>query len=50
MVPERFYGVFNSYVVGFIPVECNPSKSWIKSEQLKKFSYVSSRSELVKKV
>lgn len=50
LIPERFYGVFNSYTAGFIPVECNPSKSWIKSEELKKFSYVESKDELVSKV
>lgn len=50
LTPERFYGVFNSYTVGFIPVECNPSKSWIKSEELKKFSYVDSKEDLVCKL
>lgn len=51
LVPERFYGVFNSYIVGFIPVECDPEKKWVaKSKELAEFSYVSSKDELVEKL
>lgn len=51
LVPERFYGVFNAYVVGFIPIECDPEKKWVtKSQELKDFSYVSSKAELVEKI
>lgn len=49
LVPERFYGVFNSYCVGFIPIECDPDKMWVKNDELKHFSYVSSKEELIGK-
>lgn len=51
LVPERFYGVFNAYVVGFIPVECDPEKKWIsKNDELANFSYISSKDELIEKI
>lgn len=50
IVPERFYGVFNSYVVGLIPIECDPDKTWIKNAELAAFSYVTSTDDVVKKV
>lgn len=46
---ERFYGVFNSYTAGFIPIECDKDMSWIRDPELKKFSYVSSAEELYDK-
>lgn len=50
IVPERIYTTFKSYIVGFIPLVCDPDKHYVKGEELRQFSYVSSPIELEQKL